>query len=1207
MLLQRITRYLVQALQLAAIILASNTTSMPHMAVASFLSKSFPVHLHNRRRSRSSGSIITRPIEISNSNLYSTAFPSMGSSASRVYSSSRSSSSNNKQKNRGSSLSNSHCEFIQSRTEFKRATDSYVKAVEHFCKQKQYENHFPLSQDNATEHVQDIVQHMEKLYETGQFPIPPTIGIINALMNTLWTSKNTNDEEHLRSYGTLHTQAMVRYLESLQRPQLLPNTVTYSIVIKALSNSGGGTQAALEAETILHKMNQLHLTATACSTPAGDDNTNPTCNNINIPYVPSYHYYVKPDVISYGSVINCWINSGDIQRATSVLNQMIQLYQSDPIHNSSLRPNIQIFSALIYAWAKKASSSSLGGGKEAAVQAQTLLLQMESLYQEGLHQLKPNTQIYSMVINAWANSNSGVEAATQAENLLYQMMQKKQYYNTEPNVVTYGSVIHCWAKSRNSQAAEKAEQILKDMMERYHTTKNPNVAPNTQIFNTVINAWANHNKGSPLSSNNTIGNKAAALKALAILEDMKKMASSSSSRIDCQPDTITYNTVIKAITNSGGGAQAARESEKLLNKMWQLYYEDCRSSAKPDVITYTSVIDCWAKSGPNSEAAKRAECLLVELMDIYQRDPLQHYTLKPNTKVFSTVINSWAKVGAASKAHAILTEMELKAEEGVIPNTITYNTVIHAWAKSGRGEEACVEAEKILQKMHHLYQSGVNSQAKPDVSTYTAVIDCWAKKQTSGNHKNCENNNHAAEKAEMLLSEMIEIYLSDPIQNIGLAPNTQVFNAVINAWTKCGGIQAALKAQSILSRMEEEEQKLVISSVKPNKITYNTVINAWGKSGYGALAAIEAEKLLEKMHHLSKNGTNIEITPDAATYVAVINCWAKSGTRDAAERADRVLSEMIDMYQSDPIKYIGMTPITQVFNVVINAWAKSKSGTQAALKAQSMLLTMENMRAHSGISDIKPDTITYNTVISAWAKSNGGIDAAIEAEKFLLKMHQIHEAGNQNVKPNVKTYGSVINCWANAAGPKAVYGNESAAEKAERILDDMMRLHQSDPIKYSDLAPNTQVMNTVINAWAKTGISNKAQEMLVKMEEMNRAGIFKTKPDVVTYNTIMKALVKCGGGVEAAIESEKLLQKMQELYDEGDSSLEPNCITYTSVILGWLNSGCSYAVDKADSILKKITHIYKSNPIKYASLRPDNMPIFQTVQNARAKGLGKLS
>jgi hypothetical protein len=132
----------------------------------------------------------------------------------------------------------------------------------------------------------------------------------------------------------------------------------------------------------------------------------------------------------------------------------------------------------------------------------------------------------------------------------------------------------------------------------------------------------------------------------------------------------------------------------------------------------------------------------------------------------------------------------------------------------------------------------------------------------------------------------------------------------------------------------------------------------------------------------------------------------------------------------------------------------------------------------------------------------------------------------------------------------------------------------------------------------------KAQKMLDKMEERYRAGFSETKPDIVTYNTVIKALAKSGGGVEAAIESEQLLQKMHQFCNEGDASIEPNCITYTSVILSWLNSGCSEAVEKADAILKEMMDIYQSDPIKHASMRPDNMPIFNTVQNARSRKIG---
>ncbi len=159
-----------------------------------------------------------------------------------------------------------------------------------------------------------------------------------------------------------------------------------------------------------------------------------------------------------------------------------------------------------------------------------------------------------------------------------------------------------------------------------------------------------------------------------------------------------------------------------------------------------------------------------------------------------------------------------------------------------------------------------------------------------------------------------------------------------------------------------------------------------------------------------------------------------------------------------------------------------------------MLSAMENMRVHAGTSDIKPDTVTYNTVISAWSKSRGGIDAAIEVEKFLHKMHQIHNSGNQNVKPNVKTYESVIDCWANSAGPGVTLGNETAAEKAERILHDMNRLHQSDPIKYANLAPNTQVINTVINAWAKSGMPIKLRRCWIKWKRCTGHVSLKQSP-----------------------------------------------------------------------------------------------------------------
>lgn len=96
--------------------------------------------------------------------------------------------------------------------------------------------------------------------------------------------------------------------------------------------------------------------------------------------------------------------------------------------------------------------------------------------------------------------------------------------------------------------------------------------------------------------------------------------------------------------------------------------------------------------------------------------------------------------------------------------------------------------------------------------------------------------------------------------------------------------------------------------------------------------------------------------------------------------------------------------------------------------------------------------LQYNVVINAWAKS-AGKGAAAEAEKLLAKMHQLHEEGDPDVKPNVVTYGAVIDSYAKS-------GEKGAAARADTLLANMIQLHQMDPVKNSDLRPNTYVFNT---------------------------------------------------------------------------------------------------------------------------------------------------
>ena len=93
-------------------------------------------------------------------------------------------------------------------------------------------------------------------------------------------------------------------------------------------------------------------------------------------------------------------------------------------------------------------------------------------------------------------------------------------------------------------------------------------------------------------------------------------------------------------------------------------------------------------------------------------------------------------------------------------------------AKSG-GKDAATEAEKLLGKMHKLYEGG-DLCVKPNVVTYGAVIDAHAK----------SGEKNAAARADSLLAKMIHLNQMDPITNSDLCPNTYVFNTVINAHAK---------------------------------------------------------------------------------------------------------------------------------------------------------------------------------------------------------------------------------------------------------------------------------------------------------------------------------------------------------------------------------------------------------------------------------------
>lgn len=65
----------------------------------------------------------------------------------------------------------------------------------------------------------------------------------------------------------------------------------------------------------------------------------------------------------------------------------------------------------------------------------------------------------------------------------------------------------------------------------------------------------------------------------------------------------------------------------------------------------------------------------------------------------------------------------------VRPNILSYNTVINSWAKSMHSDSA-IRAQKLLTRMITTYKTEAFSTMKPDVVSFSSVLNALAKSKT---------------------------------------------------------------------------------------------------------------------------------------------------------------------------------------------------------------------------------------------------------------------------------------------------------------------------------------------------------------------------------------------------------------------------------------------------------------------------------------------
>ena len=492
----------------------------------------------------------------------------------------------------------------------------------------------------AAERAEEILRsmtHIAAIEEKGN--VRPDFWTYSAVIQA-W-ARAPNSDAATRAKSLLLQMEALRMTESDPDINIAPNTITYNTVLSAIARSGQ-PDAVQQAWDLLKKMEQLSkqqdrdvnvdtVTYSSIIDAMAKSNSDPEeAENlffrIENEYQATGNELCRPNSVTLSSVVNAWARSGRLDAASRTLALLDKAEKID-----HLRPNAVVYSTLLDCLAKSRGSSSTRA-------AEGVLERMERLYQNGKGEARPDASAYANLINCYTKSEHP-RASRRALELLEdsERQYKKGNKSMKPTLLLYSAVFQALAKTRSVKSAEKAEQLLRRKLTFRARPKMTTVA-----FNAVIDAWARS------------GASDAPEKAQAILNEMIKRFDQGDDEV--KPSTRSFNAVLLAWKNSKD-VNAPKRAEKVLKQMNEMHTETGDKSFKADIVTINTIIGTWANRR-TKEAAEKANLFLLYAEG---RQAVGDEFMKPNRITFRTCIDAWAgscDTNSLQKALEITRRME---------------------------------------------------------------------------------------------------------------------------------------------------------------------------------------------------------------------------------------------------------------------------------------------------------------------------------------------------------------------------------------------------------------------------------------------------------------------------------------------------------------------------------------------------------------------
>ena len=362
----------------------------------------------------------------------------------------------------------------------------------------------------------------------------------------------------------------------------------------------------------------------------------------------------------------------------------------------------------------------------------------------------------------------------------------------------------------DEEACDRAQQAFDSMYENYIIEDDASLQPTTEIYNLLIEAYAESSKPNAIEMAEKI---------------LDRMESTSSAEIAGE-----------TIDTDNDGSETAGAT-----------------MPPPDVNTFIAVLRGYA----NRAQPMAADDIFRRLYDRFM--VTGNRELMPTTEAYNQVIRAWMRSSTRSAASAtedLLNEMIDANEDDVMPNAETFARVMNCHAQASKGNDAPLNVQRLMDQMQRLYESGIET-LKPNTEVHNAKIKSLAVPGVS------DGAMRAVDALHWVVNEYRE-------GNKDLRPTRATFISTINAQTTNGGKRAAQEAEKVFSMMARVSREFKDDELLPNVRVYNALIRCWARSRERNKAE-RTRQLLETMAKESKMRGDDEVTPNLQTYNSVLN------------------------------------------------------------------------------------------------------------------------------------------------------------------------------------------------------------------------------------------------------------------------------------------------------------------------------------------------